>query len=396
MLPAIFLSFAILYTTHANSLDELCTTNKFTKEAGHYKHPTDCDKFVQCHWELNRLVADVRPCSFPTLWNTDLLTCGSVDVTTCNNDRCKSLPDGIFFGGHNNCRGFWECEGGRSQPKCCPLGQRFDKTDGCIDTINEDDECKDSCMGIVYESKNDTTNNTKVCEKEAIPKLPGFYRFFQLGWGFRDLPCPPGTNFDQDACDCITATVPAKKAECKPEIHLTFTDNQTTSNGHFLDAENVMIKEGVAEFNGIDSRLSIPRFNNIEHSKSLVIRMTYNSTQEVSQYPQVILSNSGCGILPSVRISENVDNVMFEVGTTRNFMVSTSVKQPSNGEKTVELKFANGVLMGSVNNETSAIAADGFLRNVHCTLNIGYDQKLTPFKGVINELSVYLCDPEQH
>ena len=394
MYLALIFSAVILSST--NALDELCTNNRFTKAAGYYEHPTDCDKFIQCVWRTSRLEAVVKQCSFPTYWNTDLLTCASVDDTTCSKDRCKDYHDGKVFEGETNCRGYWQCEGGRSQPKCCSLGYRFIKDIGCVKTINDDEECKDSCMGIIYEPKNETMNETTtVCEKEAIPEMPGFYKQYQPGFGIMTLPCAPGTNFDQEECSCILSTVPVKKPECKPEVHLTFMNNETTNNGYFLDYQNVKVDNGSAFFSGEGSWLSIPRFNNIEHSKALVIQMTYETSKVSSlQYPQVILSNSGCGILPSVRISENEDAITFEVGTTRNLMASTSVQQPTEDIKTVELKFVNGVLIGSTNNDTSAVAAEGFLRNVQCTLNIGYDQNMAPFIGTIYDFKVYLCDPE--
>ncbi|XP_045183810.2 protein PIF-like [Mercenaria mercenaria] len=398
MYAAILTIIAMLYATNAQSLDELCTMNKWLRGASYFEHPTDCEKFVQCHRNaLGRLVAEEQQCSFPTYWKTELLTCVPVQEIMCANDKCAVLPDGSVRGGYRNCRGYWECQDGKSEPKCCPLGQKFDDDFGCVETKDEDDECKDTCMGIVYEPKNETLNETVVCPKLAIAGEPGYYKQYEEGWGLRKFPCSPGTVFDQDMCECVRAAAPVEKAKCKPEVHLTFTNNQTVINGYFVENENVIVQNGVADFNGVNSRLNIPRFNNIEHSEAIVIRIKYTSSQEKTGYPQAVLSNSGCGFLPSIIISEDEHAVTFGVGTTRNLLASTSVKQPKDilsTEKTVELKFLNGVLMGSVNNVASAVPANGYLRNVQCTLNVGFAENMSHFKGKVDELSVFMCDPD--
>lgn len=386
--------------SNARYVDQLCRGGG----RSYIKHPTDCEKFIQCHGTDNE-IGDIIGCPFPTYWSDEVLTCLLAENVKCDTDKCADLPDGSVREGDGNCRGYWECHNGKSMPKCCPLGQRFEKKHGCIDTDNKDDECKDNCLGIRYDTSNETANETKVCDKSPIVNQPNYYLQIVTGMQFT-LRCPVGTVFNHDECNCVRAVEPVNKAECKREIYLPFNIDHKDKSGnrYFIGNENVDVLNGEAHFNGSKRRLSIPFFNNMEHVDAIVIRINYTSDSSIGEYPQVIMSNSGCGFLPSIVISENKNDVIFEIGTTKNRMSSISVPQPHSlkEEKTLEYKFLNENLVGSVNKVSSDVAVNGFLRNVQCDLSIGgipgqnVDQPadMGYFKGSINELSVYLCNPE--
>lgn len=379
--------------SNARSVNQLCRS----VSRNYIKHPTDCEKFIQCHGTDNK-IGDVLNCPFPTYWSNEVLTCLSAENVACDMDKCADLPDGSFREGYGNCRGYWECHNGKSMAKCCPLGQRFEKKHGCIDTGNEDDECKDTCLGISYDMSNETANETEVCNKSPIVNQPNYYLEVAAGMQFT-RPCPVGTVFNQDECNCVRATEPVNKAECKREIYLPFnTDHKDMSgNRYFIGNENVDVENGEAHFNSSNSRLSIPFFNNMEHVDAIVIRINYTSDSRLGDFPQVIMSNSECGFLPSIVISENKKDVIFKIGTTKNRISSVAVPQPHSlqEEKTLEFKFLNENLIGSVNKISSDVAVNGFLRNVQCDLSIGGIQSdMSYFQGSVSELSVYMCNPD--
>lgn len=397
------LFFAVGCLAKVQSMDYLC------KKGGpiYRAHPTDCEKFVQCHRDAsNNLIGEIRSCPFSTYWSKDILTCLPVSQVKCRTDKCADKPDGTVRSGKGNCRGFWKCSKGISEPQCCPLGQRFDAVVGCNETGSGNETCKDTCLGVEYAHSNETANDTVVCNKRPVVDEPSFYIEEATGIEYKRM-CSPGTVYDQEACSCGLAKQPMKRAPCKREIYLPFTfDHKDMSiNPYFVDNENVDVHNGSAHFNGENSRLNIPFFNNMEHVDSIVIRIKYISTSGKGSYPQVIISNSGCGFLPSIVISENEKDVIFEIATTKSQSTSISVPQPQprSTEKLVEYKFLNETFIGSVNANASGVAVNGFLKSVQCDLSIGglpgnvsgRLKEMANFLGKISEVSVYRCDPEQ-
>ena len=88
-----------------------------------------------------------------------------------------------------------------------------------------------------------------------------------------------------------------------------------SGNGFYVGNENVRVINGAAIFTG-RSRLIIPRFTNLEHSTTVVIKIKFTSAGPAPTIARAIVSNSDCGNLPSIMISEDESNVYFGVGTS--------------------------------------------------------------------------------
>lgn len=375
--------------------------------AGYNDHE-ECDKFVQCHYnDFGVLVGEIRECPFATHWDMDTLTCLPIGETQCDKDKCFNQQNDLEYGVSTNCRGYMRCSNGKSVPMCCKANETYFESIGCIDDVN--DECNDTCFGV-SESK----LYPPVCDKYPVVGKPQVYRQNVAGWGELELPCAPGTLFVPDSCACLkfTETVHAK-SECKAEVYLPFTHDHRdySGKGNYVHNENVEIKNGVAVFNGNDSRLIIPRFTNLEHSDTVIIKVKYSSKHETwTGMARAIVSNADCGTFPSIMLAEDKSNVYFGVGTNIARFAYTFIQQkPSDkmsttSEKEVEYRFHNGELTGSNGAYTKTIDAPGFLRNVRCAVQIGFGEtsqpgkkelSLLPYEGEIDELSIYLCNPDQ-
>ena len=58
-------------------------------------------------------------------------------------------------------------------------------------------------------------------------------------------------------------------------------------------------------------------------------------------------------------------------------------------------KFANSALTLTTRDQHATVATSGKFQNIRCPLHIGYADGLRPFKGLINDMSTYLCDPDK-
>ena len=373
---------------------DLCAGCTIVNGAGYKSHPTDCDKFIQCHFDGNGvLVGEVQQCAFSTYWNMQLLTCLPSFQSSCDTDMCENETSGTQIEAEGNCRGYWECRKGKAIPKCCPYGQNYNETEGCVDNI--DDECLDSCFNDVQ--KNQT------CDKLPVSGHPEMFQQEVAGWGLVKMYCAPGTIFNEDACLCAKFDkTNVQKKTCTPEIYLPFDEDHRDQSGkrNYVANQNVEVSNGTAKFNGVNSRLIIPRFTNLEHSTSVVIKIKYTSNHMTSGIARALVSNSDCNNLPSIMLSEDATNVYFGVGTSEAKFQYVFVNQELlNGTETtstkeVVYKFDNGELTGTNGAETASVPAEGYLRNVQCALHLGHAENLAKFEGEIDEITVYLCNPD--
>lgn len=114
---------------------------------------------------------------------------------------------------------------------------------------------------------------------------------------------------------------------CKPELYLPFTDDTDDHSVNRLSvgSEDVAVSYGAGRFSG-KSRLIVPRFTNLEHVSTIVIKLKYTSSETNSPFPRALVSNSDCGHAPSIMVVEDNHNIYFSVRTTATtHFVSTSV-----------------------------------------------------------------------
>jgi hypothetical protein len=367
--------------------------------AGYNPHPYDCDKFVHCHYDSQGILHGVvQQCAFSTYWDNDLLTCIPAEAVQCEPEMCMNQPQFTRFGGVGNCRGYWECRGRKAKAMCCPRGQNWNETLGCVDNIDED-ECTDMC----WNEQAPVEEEDVVCDKRAVLD-PTMFEQYVPGLFWVPMHCAGGTVFVEKACKCdmIVEAKVQKPFACKKELYLPFDENHydQSGKGHYVANENVEIADGVAKFNGVSSRLIVPRFTNLEHSTTVIIRVNYTSGNMTAQGEHAIVSNGDCGNVPSILLTEDANNTIYGVGTSsqHGHLISLAVPQLPSIEttagKVLEYRFDDGYLSGSNGVDSRIVQAPGYLRNVQCGLHIGDAENRLWFNGEISELTVYLCNPD--
>ena len=392
--PTILLALATVTAVFGQMpVFDLCGNCTIVNGAGYNSHPTECDQFVQCHFNhFGQLVGVIQKCAFSTYWSMDKMTCLPYDEITCKTDKCKDLPDLTVFEAQSNCRGYYECIGGQAVPKCCPLGYRYEVANGCVE--DKEEVCDDRCFNEKAKKQD--------CDTREVAGNPHFFEQYLEGWGYIPMPCAPGTIYNKDACMCDDVTkVIVKGKKCEPEVYLPFdkNTNDMSGNSFYVGNENVRVVNGVAKFNG-RSRLIIPRFTNLEHSTTVVIKVKYTSSDSAPTVARALVSNSDCGNLPSIMISEDNDNIYFGVGTSSKAFEFTSIPRQETAtgpaaSQELTYVFDKGVLTGTNGINSTSIDVPGTLRNVRCALHIGDADDLDSFVGEIDEITVYLCNPDE-
>ena len=379
-------SFGVVVALFATGYaQDLCAGCEMINGAGYNKHPSDCDKFVQCNTNaFHQVVGTVQQCGFGTYYNPEVLGCVYAKDYDCPEEKCNTLAESSTYKAAGNCRGYWKCEESKSIAYCCEKGFTYEEGLGC----QENENCTDSCFNDVEE--------VMECKTKPIPKKPAFYQEYVNGHGWIERPCAGGTFYIHANCSCLghQEYVQVMKQECKPEIYLPFNKNTNDMSGknNHITNENVVVEDGSAYFDG-NSRLIIPRFTNLENSDSVVIVVKYTSTGTLEAGERrAIVSNSDCHQTPSIMITEDDETVEFGVRTSAE-MSYVSATQTKDMDKEIAYVFGDGKLLGMTLEEGNEVEVNGTLRNVHCGLQVGHAGDYKGFQGYVDELTVFLCKP---
>ncbi|XP_052765676.1 protein PIF-like [Mya arenaria] len=393
------LLFGIVYRTQtAPTFSGLCDGCPLKNGVGLTGFLNDCTKYVHCAEDAQGVVhGTVQPCAFGTEWNQNLLTCVPPSNSTCGatQDICYGQPNYIRRLGVGNCRGYWECKNGDSVPLCCPIGYYFNIITGNCDSTDSDHECYDKCFNEYYEDTMKMTTTPSPCyNKRPVAAELDVYEEWIEGWGWIQRGCPIGLQYVQRDCDCTRRVVVQQK--CEPDLFLTFESGiKDQSNlANYILSENVEVMDGKAFFKADQgSQLIIPRYTNVGMA-SLTIHVKYYSDHESLTHTQAIVSNSDCGITPSILLTEDSRYVYFTVRTDLGES-TLAVHQPAlTNEKDVVLTYHNGNLSGQVNGIKNTMIINGSgISRVHCALHVGSADanRGLNFTGVIDELSLSMC-----
>lgn len=99
-----------------------------------------------------------------------------------------------------NCRAFWKCILGKSYGMCCPEGKRYKPYVGCV----SDPTCTDACPPM--------SAGLGSCDSRPIFGVPAKFEQYVPGYGWREMPCAPGTQYNPSECGCTT-NVPVQQTD---------------------------------------------------------------------------------------------------------------------------------------------------------------------------------------
>ncbi|KAL5006176.1 hypothetical protein ScPMuIL_017334 [Solemya velum] len=375
-----------------------CDKCRIVNGVGYTKFSYQCDKFIKCYFgEGNEVKAVTRQCGYGTLWDQSKLTCAHYTDVNCIDDPCRYLPPHYTRPYDVANSAYWECVDEKSVPKCCDDDSIFIENKGCVYRSWGVDECTPQYV------------TPEPCDLRDDPQDPARYLQYQEGYGWRSMPCAPGTLFSlKPYCGCSTHTTFLPQ-ECTPELYIPFNVDAQDHSGKnvYVKNEGVTIESdvgihGAGYFDG-NSRLMIPRFSNLDVESYLRIQFKYKETVE-SRIPMALVINGDCGSLGTVGVVQDSEKVYFGLRDQSGELVMTEVEKKETSDWTdVTFTHEQNVLTGKVNRKSQQVPANGRFQEDACALQVGYWQTVKDqewwnfqsFTGYIDELYVWQCKPKR-
>lgn len=350
---------------------------------GYKAHWGHCDLFLQCQFLPDGTVTvNIQQCPHGLHWSQALLTCTTPAQAGCIMDPCRQ-PGVVTYPATNNCRGFWQCQSGRSEGKCCPPGHSFSGGVGCV----PDTQCQDTC-GI-------SPFVPSACDKRVVPQMSLSFEQYVPGAGWKLMYCAPGTAYNHSDCDCTDLKDESKIPDtCRPELYLPFKDDikDESGNNNFVQNEGVKVVNGAGYFDG-RSLLRVPRFANADYGDYVLIRLRYKQDTGAGGR-QALVANGDCLKPSSLYMVAGPHSVSFGAQTTSGKNASVVVPSMTGGWKEAVMYVDGHTLSGSINTFSMQTLFTGSLATSKCALQIGRGTNFHHFKGFMDDITVYLCRPK--
>ncbi|XP_076450405.1 protein PIF-like [Babylonia areolata] len=367
----------------------LCEEAVLVSGVGYRAHPTEANKYIQCYFPSEtRTLAIVRECPFGLLWNDKQRLCDNYLRVHLAKDPCENGE----VGSHpheGNCRTFYNCEGGRSVPRCCPPGYLYDAlSKGCSPCPACTEPCPALCSDIQF----------------ACTKYPVFDDFTVYRKWTRDgdviVPCRNGTLFDISACECVDFKLPYV---CPPNLDVSFARGSSGGRGTpesqiTYQFSDVTLTGGSGIFDGVKSRVSVRTMPASAFDRPLVMRITYREADDVRK-PVALASTSRCGHGGLVLLSLERGGIKLEMSSYGRTPII--FRLPTAGFKKEDLK---ELLLYHDREHLTVIAASGkltYMRRakvavlpyLQCGLDFGNSEWMDGFNGTITRVQLLRCDP---
>ncbi|WAR01865.1 PIF-like protein [Mya arenaria] len=178
--------------------------------------------------------------------------------------------------GGQKCGAYWDCNNGRSVPKCCDDGHRYVFGKGCV----QDPDCHDICPW---------KDETQACDKRPVLDMTSYEQSLGNGLWVK-MSCAPGTAYNIIDCECSLNTGILPGYVCRPELEMDFDDKQIrdkSGKNVYVFNDGVIPWEDAAYFNG-SARLLINRFSNTDFHGHLVIKLRYKEQLTDKEWKEVI------------------------------------------------------------------------------------------------------------
>lgn len=363
---------------------DVCDKCIMRNGVGFNPHPESCYKFVQCYFGANgEIRSAIRSCPFGQYWDQDALTCKLAKQVSCPKEKCQLPVLKSYAMDHvKNCRAFWKCILGKSYGMCCPEGKRYKPYVGCV----SDPTCTDACPPM--------SAGLGSCDSRPIFGVPAKFEQYVPGYGWREMPCAPGTQYNPSECGCTT-NVPVQQTDkiCRPEVYLPFDSdtNDRSGSGVYIENYNVSVVQGVAYFNG-DAELVIPRFANFEY-KEIVVAFNYLETPPSQEVTALVSNSDCCTANPTLAVVKSYRNVHFLAKCNGGLVTTFQLPLHLGNWNRVFYIHDTQKLEGRVNGVEMSKWAIGQVQKTHTAIHIGYGKGFRNFKGYMDDFTIFLCKP---
>lgn len=352
---------------------------------GFNPHPYDCTQFVQCYYYPGGRVEPVyRNCEYGQFWDQSKLSCLPAHSVKCPHDKCSS--PGVKFYKHsdpNKCGAFWECINGKAYGHCCPVGEAFHPTNGCVTMAS----CTDMCP---------SQDRVPGCGRRPISGAPTQFEQYTDNGEWKKEHCPAGAAYNAADCECSLKDLIVPGRVCKPDVVLNFdhhTTEDVSGNNYRVLAENVQLHQGAAYFHG-KSRLTIEPLRPSKHDEDVVIvKMRFSEDAKLSANSQLqaLVTNGHCGKAASVMVAKlgNVVLLGAEANMSRSFPLPV-VNKPWKEIIYIHDKLKlEGRVCGARYNDWCL----GKLKDTGCGFQFGTAEHMAGYVGLLDDISIYRCKP---
>ncbi|XP_025085561.1 LOW QUALITY PROTEIN: protein PIF-like [Pomacea canaliculata] len=256
--------------------------------------------------------------------------------------------------------------------------------------VRAQSSCQDPC-GVAPT----ITNN--VCDKRAVATMPLVFEQYVAGAGWQLMFCAPGTAYNHSQCACTDPNPAAfEPPECRAELYIPFNDGEArdeSGNNNFVQNDGVKVSGGVGYFDG-SAVLRVPRFSNSDYGDVLLVRLRY---KQHGGHHVVVAGAGGQRRLPQAQLAvpgRRPPGCPLRDAHQHGAESHVVVPELSVGWKEAVLYIDRQLLTGSVNNFSKQTLFTGSLDSSKCALQIGRGTNFQNFKGLMDDITVYLCRPK--
>ncbi|GFR98766.1 collagen alpha-3(VI) chain [Elysia marginata] len=363
-------------------------------------HPSDCDKYVQCYFNRNTNMdlAIVRNCPMGLYWLQTRRQCVPPREANCQTDKC--LEDCDAYKAKGACGAYWECNGRRSEFKCCRPMFSFKPGKGC----SFDPACQDVCETKTWCGLCLKRPNYRMPYGYDVMSLPaagnqGNQRFPPNQVASRWLPRHCDYNyFDAVTCDCTRDM----QAVCPADRSFNLRDPRFVQGMQAGNVAGIRVKDVTPTTSGVTlgrtSEIHVD-VNKREKGAPFSIVLRFSEGQAFSPYGQVILtSGMNCGEKRGLVV--NADNRFISAQVFSKDGQKETVSVPYQGiapnePKDLVINYAENVLSLSVKGRNHQYIAQSKAPVdicISCGIDIGAAlNKQSIVSGQVQGISVHSC-----
>lgn len=357
---------------------------------GYLRHPSACDRYIQCYPEpAGTLVAVTRQCPVGMYWDERIGMCDKATSVVCPTEMCRS-PSVRDYQMAGNCRSFWRCQDGRSEPACCDRGHAYFPGRGCAPCSRCTDACPEKCL------------TKRICNKRPDWESPSAYQLDMGLLGWMTTYCDDGSTFDVTSCSC--SSTPFSLSFCRsPILRLAFDGTDAQHDG--IQTQNLLRLSGSAVFSGNSSLTALfsPGQDASRSSeRQLSLRLRYKESLPFSQ-EAALLRSSPCGSGDMLFVYADQTTMNVKVFTPDGQVAQTTLLTEGFEAavwKSLELTYSPST------SELAVSASSGFLKYSastrvpvrvslsECGWTFGHPKdntNLSPFEGRMDDIQINSC-----
>ncbi|GFO22499.1 collagen alpha-5(vi) chain [Plakobranchus ocellatus] len=379
----------------------LCAPSRYQQDGMDVvAHPTDCDKYVQCYWnpDTRMDLAILRTCPMGLHWLQSRRQCVPPREASCNTDICQEDCDP--YKAEGVCGAYWECEGRRSEFKCCRPMFSFKEGKGCVldPTCTAECQPKTWCGICMKRPSFRTLYGYDVMTTSSGNQGNQMFQNNQMTSQWSPRHCDY-SYFDVVTCDCTMDM----NSVCPADRSFNFRDAGLLQQIQAGQVDGIRVKDVETTSSGISLRPTSELHvdvNKGDKGDPFTMLLRFSEGQMFNPYGQVILtSGMNCGQKRGLVVNADNRFIIAQAYSKDGQKVVVSVPYQGiapNEFKTLGISYAKGKLTLSVMGRNHQYIAQSKAKVdlcFSCGIDIGAAlNKESIVSGQVESISVHSCD----